>query len=56
MRGSVPGWARSKGLVSSFGLGEVEEEGRVAAFGDEENSLVGHEVRRQWISSPMMVW
>lgn len=55
MRGSVPGWARSNGLVSSFGLGEVEE-GRAAALGDEENSLVGLEVRRQWISSPMMVW
>lgn len=55
MRGSVPGWARSNGLISSFGLGEVEG-GKEAALSDEENSLVGQEVRRQCISSPMMVW
>jgi hypothetical protein len=45
--GSDPGWARSKGEREELG----EEE-----LGEEEKSLVGHEVRRAWISRPMTVW
>lgn len=36
-----------------------EEEGSMAAadpFGEEENSLVGHAVRRACISNPIIVW
>ena len=42
-------------LVSLRSKGEREELGE-EELGEEEKSLVGHEVRRAWISRPMTVW